>query len=302
MACAPDPRLLRNGDHAVQLLQRCCDRLVALQDAVVADRDPEDLHRLRVALRRLRSVVGQFGPALLLPGSVADRPIARVARRLGQARDLDVLCLQLKQELLPQLAGRERRQLARLVRRLRSERRLARDQLRRSLHSGSYRRLLAGLQRWLRRPAFTALGEQPLADWLIQWQLSAPGAVLLHPGWWVLDRRAGAAQLHDLRKCCKQVRYGLENLAQPGGAAVGAWAARFEAVQERLGSLNDLEVLQRALERQLRHGLRRELPGLAALLQQRAEAGWRAWRPEAQAWLEPATRLRLCRDLATTGS
>jgi len=126
--------------------------------------------------------------------------------------------------------------------------------------------------------------------------------VLLHPGWWVLDRRAGAEQLHDLRKCSKQVRYGLENLAEPSGAAVRQWAARFEAVQERLGSLNDLEVLQRRLERQLRHGLHRELPGLAALLQQRAEAGWLAWRPEAQAWVEPATRLRLCRDLSTTGS
>jgi len=102
--------------------------------------------------------------------------------------------------------------------------------------------------------------------------------------------------------CSKQVRSGLENLAEPSGAAVRQWAARFEAVQERLGSLNDLEVLQRRLERQLRHGLHRELPGLAALLQQRAEAGWLAWRPEAQAWVEPATRLRLCRDLSTTGS
>jgi CHAD domain-containing protein len=302
MASAPAPSLIRNGDHAVLLLRRSCDRLVALQDAVVADRDPEDLHRLRVALRRLRSVVGQFGPALQLPAGVADRPIARVARRLGRARDLDVLCHQLERELLPQLAGRERRRLATLVRRLRRERRLARAQLRRGLHSGSYRRLLAGLQRWLRRPAFTPLGDQPLADWLIQWQLSAPGAVLLHPGWWVLDRHAGAEQLHDLRKCCKQVRYSLENLAEPAGAAVGAWAVRFEAVQERLGSLNDLEVLQRALECHLGHGLHSELPGLAALLQQRAEAGWLAWRPEAQAWLEPATRLRLCHDLATTGS
>jgi inorganic triphosphatase YgiF len=56
-----------NGAYAFALIQRQTRRLGKLQSAVLADTDPESLHQLRVSLRRLRTALTLFTPALQLP-------------------------------------------------------------------------------------------------------------------------------------------------------------------------------------------------------------------------------------------
>ena len=56
---------LSSGAYALDLIQRQVRRLGKLQGEVLADRDPEPLHQLRVSLRRLRTALSQFGPALV---------------------------------------------------------------------------------------------------------------------------------------------------------------------------------------------------------------------------------------------
>ena len=80
-----------SGAHAALLIQRQTRRLGKLQPDVLADQDPEPLHQVRVSLRRLRTVLQQFAPALVLPDTISDRRIAKVARHTGLTRDLDVL-------------------------------------------------------------------------------------------------------------------------------------------------------------------------------------------------------------------
>ncbi|MFM7315095.1 MAG: CHAD domain-containing protein, partial [Cyanobium sp.] len=46
---------LRCGGHARTLIAERLARLVGLQAEVLADRDPEPLHQMRVSFRRLRS-------------------------------------------------------------------------------------------------------------------------------------------------------------------------------------------------------------------------------------------------------
>ena len=87
---------LTSGAFAQELIHRQIRRLGKLQAEVLADRDPEPLHQLRVSLRRLRTALLQFGPALELPESVSERRIAAVARRTSLCRDLDVLQLRLR--------------------------------------------------------------------------------------------------------------------------------------------------------------------------------------------------------------
>ena len=140
-----DPWSLSNGEFALGLIQRASRRLVDLQSEVVANRDPEPLHQMRVAMRRLRTALGQFGPALELPEAIGDQRIARVGRRLGLARDLDVLRAHLDRQLLPKLPEQERQQLKPVLRQLQRERQHTQAQVEKTLRSGSYLNLLAEL-------------------------------------------------------------------------------------------------------------------------------------------------------------
>jgi CHAD domain-containing protein len=288
---------LRNGEHAHDLIGRLVRRLVDLQAPVLEDSDPEPLHQMRVSMRRLRTCLRQFGPALEMPARVTDRRIGRVGRRLGMARDLDVLRDLLRQELLPALPEEERERLRPVLRQLRRERRHAYGELVKTLRSGAYLGMLAHLQRWLKKPRFTALGEAPLGDWLVEWQAPLLVAIFTHPGWFVADLEGDLEQVHDLRKQCKSARYSLENLAAFGAPCCRDWAGRFKGLQQLLGDLNDLQVLGRAIEDQLPGSLAAGLPGLHDRLQERTRDCWSEWRQEATALLRPALRHRLLEDL-----
>ena len=114
----PGEPVITSGAYALELIQRQTRRLGKLQAEVLADRDPEPLHQLRVSLRRLRTALVQFGPALDLPELVDRGRIAAVARRTGLCRDLDVLRLRLQDQLLPNLPESEQRSMEAAMKRL----------------------------------------------------------------------------------------------------------------------------------------------------------------------------------------
>lgn len=287
-----------NGEWARQRLEQHVRRLVELQGPVLEDGgDPEPLHRMRVAMRRLRTVLRQFGPALVLPGGVGDARIAKAARRLGMARDLDVLRARLDQELIPQLPEEEARALKPVLRQLRRERSLAGEQLADTLTSGGYLKLLERLQGWLKQPVFTALGAEPVAAWRVEWQAPLLSALAVHPGWFVAEAGADPESVHDLRKQCKNARYCLENLQPLNGEAGDGWVRRFQGLQDLLGELNDLEVLRRAIDDQLPGRLEDSLPQLHDLLASRSARCWSRWREQALELQRPHCRHGLLADL-----
>jgi hypothetical protein len=292
-----DPLSLSNGEFALGLIQRASRRLVDLQSEVVANRDPEPLHQMRVAMRRLRTALRQFGPALKLPEAIADQRIARVARRLGLARDLDVLRAHLDSNLLPKLPAQERQQLKPVLRQLQRERQHTQAQVEKTLRSGSYLNLLAELQRWQKAPKYTALGQRPLRHWLIEWQAPELVTIFQHPGWSVLEPDGAIKDVHDLRKRCKHARYALENLLDHTGPRCRAWAGSFRGLQDLLGELHDLEVLRQAIDDQLPKDNLTDLPILADLLQQDSQRCWQRWRLEATDLQRPGRRHQLWRDL-----
>ncbi|MEB3320659.1 MAG: CHAD domain-containing protein [Cyanobium sp.] len=275
---ASAPGAISNGAHAHSLLYKQCRHIVDLQAAVLEDRDPEPLHQMRVAMRRLRSGIGQFAPCLVLPRPVSERRLTQSVRQLGRARDLDVLRQRLEQDLLPRLAEREQRQLKPVRRQLARERRRAHGHLAEVLQSRRHRKLVAALQGWLRDPAFTPLGEQPLRHWWAEWHLPGSSALMLHPGWWIDNPHQEVRSLHDLRKRIKTVRYQLENLADAAPAQCRDWIDALKEAQGLLGDLNDLAVLEHAIDDQLGRGLHRHMPALAALLQAERLDGWERWR------------------------
>lgn len=272
-----------NGGLALALIRRALKEVSHLHPEVLADQDPEPLHRMRVCFRRLRSTVLQFAPALKLPPSVCNASIAKLGRRLGMPRDLDVLRLQLDQQLLPRIPAAEHRTLKRVIKQLRRERQLAFDDLKETLKSRRYLSLLAELRLWVKEPCFSPLGEQPLQEWLPEWKWSVLSGLLADPGWWVGDLGAkdAASQLHQLRKTIKRARYGLANLQDVEGAAVIPWIALLKDLQDHLGVLNDLDVLESAINHLLDGDPLKLLPILSAEIAAARHKAWQCWDQQA---------------------
>ena len=282
---------LSNGGYARELLQKQVAKLVQLQAPVAAGEGTEPLHQMRVAMRRLRTTLVQFEPALRLPPAVNDQRLAKWVRRLGLARDLDVLRERLEDGFLPQLPDAEVKALRPVLKQLRRERQLAYGHVVEVLQSRSYLEGLGQLQRWLKEPEYTRLGEQPIAEWTLEWQAPFVAALALHPGWQVASPSGDVEVLHELRRQIKQARYRLDNLAPLERAGSSLWIARFKRGQELLGEFNDLQVLQRAINDQLPGRLEQVLPQLEWLLSQHQRQCWEQWR-ELVAEVMPLQRRR----------
>ena len=275
------------GSFAASLLEQRARRLVALQLDVLADRDPEPLHQMRVCCRQIRSTVEQFAAALLLPEQVSAQRLARIGSDLGLARDLDVMRDQLEQRWYPLLSEREQSPLRKLLKLLRRERKLAFAITTDTLKGRRYLKLLARLQAWLREPVFTAMGAEPIAPWCPELQQVVQAGLFTLPGWWVErpHEPEAALALHQLRRRIKRARYGLVNLSPLAPELYQPWLLQLKRMQTSLGELQDLRVLMLMLERLLEERPDAVLPSLCSLILEARDQAW-------QSWLEASAELR----------
>ncbi|NDG23180.1 MAG: CHAD domain-containing protein [Synechococcaceae bacterium WBB_10_009] len=280
------------GAYAATLIQGRLRRLVALQAEVLADQEQEPLHHMRVTCRQLQITLHQFGPALTLPDPAAAERLAKVGRRLGCRRDLDVLQQRLEQGFGPQLPEKEAEVLRKLLKQLRRERKLAFEAVEEGLKGRRYLKLLAQLQGWLRQPQTTRLGEQPMRAWWGEFCQGAISGLVLEPGWQLEqpDGPEAQLQLHQLRKRLKRCRYGLANLEPLRPEALAPWLERLRAMQQHLGDLHDLQLLDQALNRQFHDAPDRVAPCLCSLLLEARDQAWQAWRQQADGLLTAAGR------------
>jgi CHAD domain-containing protein len=275
----PNTSIICTGTYALELIQRQIKRLGKLQPDVLADEDPESLHQLRVSLRRLRTILLQFMPALVLPESVDADRIAAVARRTSLTRDLDVLGERLERQLLPLLPDGEQRAMEPALKRLRRQRNQAFELLVDALRSPNYLKILARLHRWQDSPRFTGLGEQAIAYWLYELQVSFTGNLFLHRGWYAQDFRD--EELHSLRKRIKSARYALENLEPWLDAMAPATIAQLKISQGILGDLHDLGVIELILMDHKMPIKLKKLPMLRAEIKRQQQECWQNWRQHA---------------------
>jgi len=121
-------------------------RMLAHDPGVRVGSEPEDLHQLRVATRRLRSVLKTAAP--ILDRAWVDQirgELAWLGGELGRARDSDVLIPYLRQEA-GTLAPADRKALAPLFKKLQLQRASARRAVLRALRSERYLALLASIE------------------------------------------------------------------------------------------------------------------------------------------------------------
>lgn len=308
------------GEYAHQIIRQNVHKFIHQEDAVFADTDPEPLHQMRVGMRRLRTAVKVFGAAIVWPKTVNDAAIGKVAKTLGETRDLDVLQQELITRYQPLLQKKEQSKFADVLKQLHQQRSQSLQRLQKTLKGDRYEKLKQSLQGWLEQPIYTPMGNLPMLPMLPDLLLPLICQLFLHPGWLVgttlrsgevtlmpLENSAGLNQqlqefcdlLHRLRKQMKGVRYQAEFFAGFYATSYLERIEEFKTIQDILGQLQDQVVLRQFLESALDTDLAKALPTVDITIQQDQATFWQTWQPLQQQYLSLEFR-RSLRSLLTT--
>lgn len=220
-----------------QIALACVDHLQQNYDGALHSEDPEYIHQMRVALRRLFAALRLFAP--LLPETQATTlkdALRPLSRQLGEARDLDVLQTEIVAPVLAALPDEPR--LATLSNVITLQRYHARNAAEELLQSARYgQSLLVALH-----TLFCQLPGNPASAPLAEF--AAARLQRLHK---TLLRRASTAKMHDpmtlhaLRIAVKRLRYALEFFTPLlPRAKTRAALKRLVGLQDTLGQINDL--------------------------------------------------------------
>lgn len=238
---------ISTGDAFVRLAQGCLKQLRLNEEVFLYNRDHEALHQMRVALRRLRSLLTLFKP-MLGADEEAQRlrdEIKRVTEPFGTARNLDVY---LSETLAPELARRpDEPGLPVLREHLAAEQRQAQEAVHDILVGPAWRALLLDLVTWIEVGAWRTQDALPHRDRPVR-EFAAE----------VLERfrrrvkkrghhltRLDPETRHEVRIDAKKLRYGAEFFGslfpdKKSRKRYKAFVAALSDLQDHLGALNDL--------------------------------------------------------------
>ena len=193
----------------------------------------EHLHRLRVAMTRLRAALRVFRPVLRRRDArPIRRELKRIAPLLGGARDWDVFCVW--------LAGADA--AAALLRAAHRRRLAARLAARAAIGSKAFRRLLGRTERIQLRADFDATRSlHSLAGNALGRLLSRARRAAKNIDW------QDPAARHALRIKVKRLRYACEFFAAGYPRRAQIHVARLKQLQQLLGDSNDISVARRKL-------------------------------------------------------
>lgn len=218
--------------------------LQANERGMLGGKDPEYLHQMRVALRRLRSAFSLFAP-LLPEAEIAPHRagLKWLAAMLGPARDWDVFMTETLPPIRAEFAAHAG--LAEFAGDCARRRRWANRKARRAVGSARYQRLLLSLGGWIAAADWYERGD-PMA----RADLAAPvrgfAREVLDARYRGVRRRSrkfqelSQAQLHRLRIAVKKYRYATDFFAGLfGGAEADEALKRLARLQDILGAIND---------------------------------------------------------------
>jgi CHAD domain-containing protein len=231
---------LSAGEVAFAILRRHFAAMLAHEPGVRLGEDPEELHDMRVATRRLRAALKLYSDVLPKRAERYERDLRWVARALGEVRDLDVHLQRLSEE-----ASRNGEVLEEVVSLLRERRVEARRGMLEALDSNRYERLIASFSATLRRgrsptPTSPILETAPdlLRDRYKKVRKSAN----------TLSEDSPPEHFHELRKKGKRLRYALEPLQEIYGKPAQKMVKLLKKTQDDLGDHQDLIVAARLME------------------------------------------------------
>ncbi|HAG82731.1 MAG TPA: metal-binding protein [Cyanobacteria bacterium UBA12227] len=308
------------GDWAYLAIEKHFQKTIKHESDVLNDKDPEALHQMRVGMRRLRTAVTSFAPAITLPKAARDQNIGKIARRLGELRDLDVLQDTLQNQYLPTLPKSEQKTFKKVLATLEKDRQDSLEKVHKTLKQERYLELKQAFKKWLEEPNYGAFAEFSIEDVLPDLLLPLVSELLLHPAWLVgVKLEAGEIEakndldsklvvellnnqgdlLHSLRKQAKGVRYQMELFTDFYSSAYQNYVTDIKSIQQILGRIQDSFVLAEFLTDTLNTEIAVELPTLSTQLSSDRYEAWQEWRSLQQRYLNSQTRKNVHQTILT---
>ena len=238
----PDATGGSTQEHVQAMLAAQYRSMVAHDPGVRLGDDPEDLHRLRVATRRLRAILraarGIVEPAWA-DGLRAD--VAWLGAQLGPVRDFDVLRESLAAER-DGLDGQERKGLDVLLRVLEQEATASRALLAEAMSSDRYFKLLDTIELAVTAPRFT--GDDTPAAAIAKSEFRK-----LRKAVRALGQSPSDDELHAVRIKGKRARYAGELAEASRGKTATKFISKAKRFQDVVGDHQDAVVAESELRR-----------------------------------------------------
>lgn len=253
----PDRRALSPsspaGDVITAYVAEQVATMKALDPAVRGD-EPDAVHQMRIAVRKLRSTLRTFGKVIW---SDDVRPVADelkwLGTELGGARDAEVLFGHLRSQVdalpaelvLGPIQARIQGHFAQVSAQ-------AKDRLTKALRSKRYFRLLDRLDALVERPALTPKAARPAEAVLpaaVRRSYRRTARRMDRAGRTAAGRKQDAA-LHGARRAAKRTRFAAEAVGPAFGQPAARFARGFKKIQSTLGDHQD-SVIARQVEREL---------------------------------------------------
>ncbi|BAY25222.1 CHAD domain-containing protein [Calothrix sp. NIES-2100] len=299
------------GDYAYQAVQKHYKKILKYEKSVKKDEDPEALHQMRVGMRRLRTSVSRFAVALDLSKPISDKNIGKIARRLGNLRDLDVLKEHLEKGYKPRLSHKEQTYLHTAFDAIAKQREQALSIVETTLKDEAYKSFKQAMEEWLEKPKYKDLADITIWQVLPDLLLPEVSQFFLHPGWlvgtefvkselkihhgWEAEKveqqlTSQGEILHSLRKQAKRVRYQMELFSDLYSESYAAYIGDVKNIQDILGEMQDSVVLTEWLEDVFKSDMHSHLHGLTKLLAENRYQLWQQWQPLQERYLKTKNR------------
>jgi CHAD domain-containing protein len=278
------------------------------EPVALAGKDTEGVHQMRVGLRRMRSALSVFRPAIPLK---LTRPLAKemrwAAKALDRARDLDVY-------LAENFAGKRSKSLQKMQSIAREHRDLAYSRVRGIVQCKRYLTFNREIITWLDTRSWRGqLSEEErkilrrkITPFTCQ-VLEEHHADVLKAGK-ELDKMDSEA-LHQLRIKCKKLRYATEFFYPLYGERMEEFTRHLKALQDLLGTLHDTAILSGLQKNLLKDTRSSKLMRVAGKLADKREkeseeiknnlmTRWQAFSETGQPWDKSKTGKRRPRNIA----
>jgi CHAD domain-containing protein len=223
------------------------DDMSRLRQEAIKWKDPEGVHSMRVASRRLRSAVSDFLPYVNKRGfSSFLKQIRSIADALGEVRDQDVAILaleKLESEIPEELSAT----LQELIKTRKEIRRIARQELKRILVKEHIKDLSNDFEDALNRA--TELRGAPKASSTFSGSYKDTAKRVIRDRLVELEKLSislyqplEATQLHEMRIGAKRLRYSIELFSDCLSDSILPFAKSSARLQTALGRVHDCDV------------------------------------------------------------
>ncbi|MBK8026624.1 MAG: CHAD domain-containing protein [Chloroflexi bacterium] len=221
------------------------------EDGSRTGEDIEDVHDMRVAIRRMRSALRLLEPYFKAKAITPYvQKMQKIARSLGTVRDLDVQIEDLE-KYAADLPEETRLALDKGVVYLKQKRDKARDRLIDAFDRGSYQRFVKDFSAFLTSPGKGARSGDSEDILPIRLRHILPEMIYRHLGsvraYEDVLPDADLPTLHALRIEFKRLRYVVSLFGDVLGSTTSDFIEEMKLIQDHLGKLNDISVAQEHL-------------------------------------------------------